>query len=235
MKQFEPARRSTWESIISSFSDTRVSLPWKRSDKQNEGKKEPPEEAMSRDEKPTERLKKAKKSSRKGKKLARDKIESLPPLSVAEPAIIATNSCAVEDNEHASTPCIENIEDEEHVIDEKYNTHGNATGTRSENALINLAVGDFIAIKVPENHFIKGQPSVGKVVAEIDERNEVLVHYYTGTYDGAFRPMMSRSSPYLRKVASRNVLCKFGMQSDGRLSPRTAIRIRQMIERKSPK
>ena len=232
MKQFEPARRSTWESISSSLSDTRVSLPWKRRDKENESGKES-EEVMSRDEKPTERLKKTKtkKSSKKGKKLTRDKIENLPPISV--PAIITTHSCEVENNEHASMHYVENIQDEENVIDETCNNHKNASETRNDNALISLVVGDFIAIKVPEDHFIKGQPCVGKVVTEIDERSEVLVHYYTGTYDGTFRPMMSRSSPYLRKVAIRNVLCKFGMQSDGRLSARTAIRIRQMIERTS--
>lgn len=238
VKQFEPTRRSTWESIMTSLSDARVPLPWKRRGKQNEIQKaQQPEEAMSRDEKPAQNSKKtkSKKLSKKGKKLARDKIENLPPLSISEPANITAWNNDVEDNEHASMPYyVENMQNEENLKDENDNISDNNEDTNTpETALINLAVGDFIAIKVPEKHFIKGQPCVGKVVAETDERHDVLVHYYTGTYDGTFRPMMSRTSPYLRKVAIKNVLCKFEMKSDGSLSPTTAIRIRQMIERAS--
>ena len=222
---------------MTSLSDTRVPLPWKRRAKQTQ-KAEEPEEAMSRDEKPSEGSKKSgsKKSSRKGKKLAKNKVDNLPPLSIPEPAIITARNDEVEDDEHAPMPQIENMKNEGNMKDENYNIYDdtqNNPESSNANVLINLVVGDFIAIKVPEKHFIKGQPCVGKVVAEIDERNEVLVHYYTGTYGGTFRPMMSRTSPYLRKVAIKNVLCKFEMQSDGSLSPRTAIRIRQMIERPS--
>ena len=226
LKQFEPTRRSTWESVMTSLSDTRLPLPWKRREKQNDMQKET-EEAISRDEKPAEGSKKnSKKLSRKGKKLSKNKIENLPPLSIPEPTTITPPEHEVASDE----------QNEEKIKDENCNISDNTLDSResrSENILINLVVGDFIAIKVPEKHFIKGQPCVGKVVAETDERNEVLVHYYTGTYDGNFRPMMSRTSPYLRKVAIQNVLCKFEMQSDGSLSPRTAIRIKQMIERPS--
>ncbi|XP_028391121.1 leucine-rich repeat-containing protein 27-like isoform X1 [Dendronephthya gigantea] len=214
VKQFEPARRSTWETIMTSFSDTRIPLPWKRREKRTEEAKEP-EEAGSRDERPADcsNKTKTKKSSKKIKK-RRMKSEHLPPLSKYEPDNIAGR-----------------IDD-----DERQDENSNTTDTvdaSGENALISLVLGDFVAIRVPEEHFIKGQPCVGKVVGEIDERNETLVHYYTGTYDGTFRPMMSRSSPYLRKVSIENILCKFQMQSNGSLSPSTAIRIRQMIERSS--
>ena len=218
---------------MTSLSDTRLPLPWKRRDKQNDLQKaKEPEEAPSRDEKPAEASKKKtwKKSTKKGKK-SKNKVENLPPLSIPDPAIITAREPEVANDAHA-----ENEEDVGNLKDENCNISDNtldSPGSRSENILINLVVGDFIAIKVPEKHFIKGQPCVGKVVAETDERNEVLVHYYTGTYDGTFRPMMSRTSPYLRKVAIKNVLCKFEMQSDGSLSPRTAIRIKQMIERPS--
>ena len=235
VKQFEPTRRLTWDSIMSSFSDTRVPLPWKRSEKHKESQTvNDLDEAMARDEKPSVNLtkEKSKKTSRKGKKLTRDKTDNLPPLSVPEPASITTPQGEVDDDEHGSISHVEKIEDEKNLKDENCNARiKNTSEMRNETALINLVVGDFIAIKVPEKHFIKSQPCVGKVVAEIDARNEVLVHYYTGTYDGTFRPMMSRSSPYLRKVSIDNVLCKFEMKSDGSLSPRTAIRVRQMIER----
>ena len=228
LKQFEPTRRSTWESVMTSLSDARLPLPWKRREKQNDMQKET-EEAVSRDEKPAERSKKknSKKASRKEKKLSKNKIENLPPLSMAEP----TTAIIVDEHEVASDE-----QNDEKKKDENCNISNNTLDSSescSENVLINLVVGDFIVIKVPEKHFIKGQPCVGKVVAETDERSEVLVHYYTGTYDGNFRPMMSRTSPYLRKIAIQNVLCKFEMQSDGSLSPRTAIRIKQMIERPS--
>ena len=68
-------------------------------------------------------------------------------------------------------------------------------------------------------------------MAEADDRGIVMVHYYIGTYGGVFREMMSRSSPYLRQVPLANILCKFEMEADGRVSPRTAIRIRQIVER----
>ena len=98
-------------------------------------------------------------------------------------------------------------------------------------ARFSVLVGDMVVIKVPEKHLIKGQPCVGRVVAEADDRGIVMVHYYIGTYGGVFREMMSRSSPYLRQVPLANILCKFEMEADGRVSPRTAIRIRQIVER----
>ena len=228
---------------MTALSDTHLPLSCKQTSEIHLKEKESMisrDEAVSRDEKPPVSWKKnkSKRSPQKRKKQTKQKNENLPPILLPELANMACSNEG-EDNEHAS---IESVQDEENSEDEnskrdeeswKDENVNNIHKKSCENVLINLVVGDFIAIKVPEKHYIKGQPCTGKVVAEVDERNQVLVHYYTGTYNGLFRPMMSRSSAYLRKVSVENVLCKFEMQSDGSLSPRTAIRLRQIVERPS--
>lgn len=95
---------------------------------------------------------------------------------------------------------------------------------------LNLNEGDFIAIKVPDKLYIKGQPCLGKITSTADRIGLLTVHYYTGVYDGCWRPMMSRTSPYLRKVPVANVLCKFRLSSDGRMSPITRSRVKKVID-----
>lgn len=92
--------------------------------------------------------------------------------------------------------------------------------------------GDMVAIKVPEKLYIKGQPCLGKITALADYQGLLTVHYYTGSYQGRWRPMMSRTSPYLRKVGAADVLCKFKLTSDGRMSPVTQKKLRTVVDDK---
>lgn len=93
-----------------------------------------------------------------------------------------------------------------------------------------LSEGDMVAIKVPQKLYIKGQPCLGKITTLTDHQGLLTVHYYTGSYEGRWRPMMSRTSPYLRKVATADVLCKFRLSSDGRMSPITQRKLRTIVD-----
>ena len=95
-----------------------------------------------------------------------------------------------------------------------------------------ISEGDMVAIKVPEKLYIKGQPCLGKVTTLADHQGLLTVHYYTGNYQGRWRPMMSRTSPYLRKVAAADVLCKFKLTTDGRMSPITQKKLRTVVDDK---
>lgn len=234
VKQFEPTRH--------------VSLSWKRYGTSRKAS----EQELRRNNKTPMKETNVENPSKRGRKRPEKKIVkliNLPSLAMSEPLNNTSSSSdehssLVDHTGHEPISCIEHtqhalisrVTDNENDDNIKDSIIYNNTPVRiapqsaGGNALIDLVVGDFVAIKVPEIHLIKGQPCIAKVVAEVDERNEVLVHYYTGTYNGTFRAMMSRSSPYLRKVAIQNILCKFEMQSDNTLSPRTAVRIRQMIE-----
>lgn len=90
--------------------------------------------------------------------------------------------------------------------------------------------GDMVAVRVPEKLYIKGQPCLGKVTSLADHQGLLTVHYFTGNYGGRWRPMMSRTSPYLRKVAADNVLCKFKLTTDGRMSPITQKKLRTIVD-----
>ena len=96
--------------------------------------------------------------------------------------------------------------------------------------VLSLSEGDMIAVKVPEKLYIKGQPCLGKITALADHQGLLTVHYYTGSYQGRWRPMMSRTSPYLRKVAADDVLCKFKLSSDGRMSPITQRKLKTVVD-----
>ena len=95
-----------------------------------------------------------------------------------------------------------------------------------------ISEGDMVAIKVPEKLYIKGQPCLGKITTLADHQGLLTVHYYTGSYQGRWRPMMSRTSPYLRKVDAADVLCKFKLTSDGRMSPITQKKLRTVVDDK---
>ena len=84
-----------------------------------------------------------------------------------------------------------------------------------------LKKDDMVAIKVAEKHFIPGQPCLGKVVSLPDATGLVTVHYYSGNYEGAWRPMMSRSSPYLRRVPASVIVYKFNLTEENRMTPET--------------
>lgn len=96
--------------------------------------------------------------------------------------------------------------------------------------VLSLTEGDMVAVKVPEKLYIKGQPCLGKITALADHQGLLTVHYYTGSYQGRWRPMMSRTSPYLRKVAADDVLCKFKLSSDGRMSPVTQRKLKTVVD-----
>ena len=97
---------------------------------------------------------------------------------------------------------------------------------------LSISEGDMVAIKVPEKLYIKGQPCLGKITTLADHQGLLTVHYYTGSYQGRWRPMMSRTSPYLRKVDAADVLCKFKLTSDGRMSPITQKKLRTVVDDK---
>lgn len=102
--------------------------------------------------------------------------------------------------------------------------------TKIENNSRTLNEGDYVAIKVPEKLYIKGQPCLGRVTSLPDSLGLITVHYYTGSYGGFWRPMMSRTSPYLRKVPLTNVLCKFTMSDSGKMSPMTAAKVKEIVD-----
>ena len=95
-----------------------------------------------------------------------------------------------------------------------------------------ISEGDMVAIKVPEKLYIKGQPCLGKITTLADHQGLLTVHYYTGSYQGRWRPMMSRTSPYLRKVDAADVLCKFKLTSDGRMSSITQRKLKTVVDDK---
>ncbi|XP_022792725.1 leucine-rich repeat-containing protein 27-like isoform X1 [Stylophora pistillata] len=90
--------------------------------------------------------------------------------------------------------------------------------------------GDMVAVRVPEKLYIKGQPCLGKVTSSVDHQGLFTIHYFTGSYGGRWRPMMSRTSPYLRKVTADNILCKFKLTTDGRMSPITQKKLRTVVD-----
>ena len=220
VRKFEPTRRSTWEPATMPPLNDAGTEPraQKRRSKQDERgfrsknesmgvkKKVDDDEKPSRDEKISDSLKKVKIKKKRSSKKVKKVIDRVPAMGDLPPSLLTIPQ------EVAACP------DEVHLDD----------GVR---ARFSVLVGDMVVIKVPEKHLIKGQPCVGRVVVEADDRGIVMVHYYIGTYGGVFREMMSRSSPYLRQVPLENILCKFEMGADGRVSPRTAIRMRQIVER----
>ena len=93
-----------------------------------------------------------------------------------------------------------------------------------------LAINDMVVIKVADTHFIPGQPCLGRVTSLPDTVGVVLVHYYSGSYEGDWKPMMSRSSPYLRRVPISNIVHKFELDEAGRMSVETIKKIKDVIE-----
>ena len=109
--------------------------------------------------------------------------------------------------------------------------HSDIHGVSSKDVeAFTLSEGDMVAIRVPEKLYIRGQPCLGKITTLADHQGLLTVHYYTGSYEGRWRPMMSRTSPYLRKVNTANVLWKFKLSSDGRMSPITQRKLRTVVD-----
>ena len=92
-----------------------------------------------------------------------------------------------------------------------------------------LSVNDMVVLKVPEEHFIPGQPCLGKIVSLPDATGSLLVHYYSGSFDGVWKPMMSRSSPYLRRASLCKVVYKFELDEVGRMSKETVEKVKEAI------
>lgn len=229
VKKFEPERRLTWGTIKMSISGGKWS--WIEGKKRERAAAVICEDVvMIPDEKPVKQERKPRREKRN-----KNTKKHLNNMKVRDLSL-SQFKCDIVTDKDLSTPVLFNVQDErphdeKPPDDELTDKCSNAMlNVEKEHVAVPFIVGDFVAIKVPKKHFIRCQPCVGKVVAEVDEHNNVLVHYYTGTYDGIFREMMSRTSPYLRKVSIHNVLCKFSLQPDGSLSPTTAKKLRKMIE-----
>ena len=78
----------------------------------------------------------------------------------------------------------------------------------------NIVIGDMVAMKVAGQHFIPGQPSIGKVMSLPNSKGSVLVHYYSGSYDKPWSPMMSRESPYVRQVQAGLIIERFQLDEN---------------------
>eukprot|EP00112_Aurelia_sp_Birch-Aquarium-sp1_P010640 Seg2266.3 transcript_id=Seg2266.3/GoldUCD/mRNA.D3Y31 product="Leucine-rich repeat protein SHOC-2" protein_id=Seg2266.3/GoldUCD/D3Y31 len=105
--------------------------------------------------------------------------------------------------------------------------------SKSKNALVDLkeiAIDDMVVIKVPEKHFIPGQPCLGKIVSLPDATGLLLIHYFSGSYDGEWRPMMSRSSPYLRKVPASRIVFKFKFDEGNKIRAEDVRKIKELID-----
>ena len=92
-----------------------------------------------------------------------------------------------------------------------------------------LLLNDMVVLQVPEGHFIPGQPCLGKIVSLPDATGSLLVHYYSGSFDGVWKPMMSRSSPYLRRASLRKIVYKFELDEVGRMSKETIEKVKEAI------
>lgn len=77
-----------------------------------------------------------------------------------------------------------------------------------------MKLGDMVVVRIKKEHYVPGQPCIGKIVNIPKNEKELLVHYYTGSYDSAWWPMMVRSSPYVRLVAKRDILYTFLLNED---------------------
>ena len=91
-----------------------------------------------------------------------------------------------------------------------------------------LSINDMILLKVPNEQFIPNQPRIGKIVELPDSLGYILVHYYTGTYDGKWYPMSVRNSPYLRQEKATNVLYKFHFTNDSTMTSRDKNEIKEL-------
>ena len=113
----------------------------------------------------------------------------------------------------------------------KHPEYSGAHGLHSKGSKpLSVFEGDMVAVRVPEKLYIKGKPCLGKVTSLADHQGLLTVHYFTGNYGGRWRPMMSRTSPYLRKVAADNILCKFKLTTDGRMSPITQKKLKTIVD-----
>ncbi|XP_066931306.1 E3 ubiquitin-protein ligase LRSAM1-like isoform X1 [Clytia hemisphaerica] len=79
-----------------------------------------------------------------------------------------------------------------------------------------LKMDSMVALRLSDHHFIiPGQPSLGKIILISD--SHVTVHMFTGSFGGAWWPMMSRQSPYTREVSLDNVVHQFELDQQNML------------------
>ena len=91
-----------------------------------------------------------------------------------------------------------------------------------------LSLNEMVLLKVPNEQFIPNQPRIGKIVELPDSSGYILVHYYTGTYDGKWYPMSVRSSPYLRQEKATNVLYNFHFTNDSTMASKDKNEIKEL-------
>ena len=91
-----------------------------------------------------------------------------------------------------------------------------------------LSLNEMALLKVPNEQFIPNQPRIGKIVELPDSSGYILVHYYTGTYDGKWYPMSVRSSPYLRQEKAANVLYNFHFTNDSTMASKDKNQIKEL-------
>ena len=87
-----------------------------------------------------------------------------------------------------------------------------------------LKVGEIVAMNVSPEHHIPGQPCIGELKSLPIGKDFAVVHFYTGTYNGTWIPMMSRQSPYLREVKITDIIHTFQFDSENCL-PRDVIEL----------
>ena len=91
-----------------------------------------------------------------------------------------------------------------------------------------LSLNEMVLLKVPNEQFIPNQPRIGIIVELPDSSGYILVHYYTGTYDGKWYPMSVRSSPYLRQEKAANVLYNFHFTNDSTMASKDKNEIKEL-------
>ena len=153
-------------------------------------------------------------------------------------------SYQTEGKEESSNNEIENQGEEEKItkiMDEEIGklkrVRESVAGTESQKpknqmkfAPSDLSINDMIVMKVHGEHFIPGQPCLGRIVSLPDAVGVLLVHYYSGSFEGTWKPMMSRSSPYLRRVPMSKVAYKFELDSSGRMSKEVIEKVKEAIK-----
>ena len=92
----------------------------------------------------------------------------------------------------------------------------------SEN--VKLRVGNMVAMNVSPEHHIPGQPCIGEIQSLPDNKDYAVIHFYTGTYDRPWVPMMARQNAYLREVKKSDIFYSFQLDSENCL-PRHVVSV----------
>jgi len=74
-----------------------------------------------------------------------------------------------------------------------------------------LQIGDMVAMKTSENLVIPGQPCVGKILSLPNQNDQLVIHLFTGSFNGRWWPMSCRQSPYIRDVSKEDIIHQFAL------------------------